>query len=50
MNNTPWLSFPSAKNTKDTLIKFKRLCKLGVLKQQQASKEALPSFNEPKKN
>jgi hypothetical protein len=43
MNNTPWPSFPSAKNTQDTLIKeVERLCKLGVLKQQQASKEASP--------
>jgi hypothetical protein len=38
-NTTLWPNFPSAKNTQDTLIqKNERLCKLGVLKQQQASK------------
>jgi hypothetical protein len=50
-NTTPWPSFPSAKNTQATLIKeVKRWCKLGVLKQQQASKGASPSFKEPNKN
>jgi hypothetical protein len=38
MNNTPWPSFPSIKDTQDTLtLKVERLCILGVLKQQQAS-------------
>jgi hypothetical protein len=50
-NTTPWPSFPSAKNAQDTLIKeVERLCKLGILKQQQASKGALPSFKVPNKN
>jgi hypothetical protein len=50
-NNIPWSSFPSAKNTQDTLLtKLERLCKLGVLKQQQASKGALLSFKVPNKN
>ncbi len=50
-NTSPWLSFPSAKNTQDTLIKeVERLCELEVLKQQQACKGALPSFNVPNKN
>jgi hypothetical protein len=38
MKSTPWLSFPSVKDTQDTLTnKIERLCILGVLKQQQAS-------------
>jgi hypothetical protein len=48
MNNTPWLSFPSTKNTQDTFIKeVETLCQLGVMKQQQASKRVLPSFIVP---
>jgi hypothetical protein len=36
---------------KDTLIKeIDRLCKLGVLEQQHASKWASPTFMVPKKN
>ncbi len=51
MNNTPWPSFPSVKDKQDTLIKkVERLCILGVLKQQQASNWALPSFIVPNKN
>jgi hypothetical protein len=38
MNNTPWLSLPSVKDTQNTLTKkVEKLCLLGVLKQQQAS-------------
>jgi hypothetical protein len=48
---TPRPSFPSAKNTQNTLIKEgESLYQLGVLKQQQASKRALPSLNVPNKN
>ncbi len=44
-------AFPVPKIYKDTLIKeVERLCKLGVLEQQQASEWALPSFIVPKKN
>jgi hypothetical protein len=50
MNNTPWPSFPSAKNTQDTVINVEMLCKLGVLERQQASEGASPSFNVPNKN
>ncbi len=50
-NTTPWSSFSSAINTQDTLIKeVERMCKLGVLKQQQVSIGALPSFIVPNKN
>jgi hypothetical protein len=50
-NTTPWPSFPSAKNTQYTLIKkVERLCKLGLLKQQQISIEESPSFIVPNKN
>jgi hypothetical protein len=50
MNSTPWPSFPSVKDTQDTLTKkVERLCILGVLKQQQASNWALPSFIVPNK-
>jgi hypothetical protein len=49
-NNYTMAKLPSAKNTQDTPIKAERLCKLGVLKQQQASKRALPSFIVPNKN
>jgi hypothetical protein len=49
VNNKPWPSFSSAKNTQDTLInKVKKLYQLG--KQQQASKEASPLFTVPNKN
>ncbi len=42
MDNTPWLSFPSVKDTQDTLTyKVKRLCILGVMKQQQASTSSI---------
>jgi hypothetical protein len=47
---TPGPSFPSAKNTQNTLIKVEKLCEVGVLRQQQASKEALPSFKVPNEN
>jgi hypothetical protein len=51
MNSTPWPSFPSVKDTQDTLTKeVERLCILGVLKQQQVPKWALPSFIVPNKN
>jgi hypothetical protein len=44
-NTTPWPSFPSAKNTQDTLIKeAQRLCKLRVLEQQHVPKRMSPSF------
>ncbi len=50
MDNTPWPSFPSVKDSQDTLTKkVKRLCILGVLKQQQAPNWALPSFTLPNK-
>ncbi len=50
MNNTPLPSFPSVKDTQDTLTKkVERLCILGVLKQQQASNLASPSFIVPNK-
>jgi hypothetical protein len=50
-NTKTWSSFPSAKNTQDTLIKeVERLCKRKVLKQQQASTGALPSLKVPIKN
>jgi hypothetical protein len=50
MNKTPWLSFLNVKDTQDTLAyKVERLCILGVLKQQQASNWALPSFIVPNK-
>jgi hypothetical protein len=43
--------FPLSKIHKDTIIKeVERLCKMGVLEQQQASEWALPSFIIPKKN
>jgi hypothetical protein len=43
-------NFPVPKIHKDTLIKeVERLCKLGLLEQQQASEWALPSFIVPKK-
>jgi hypothetical protein len=44
-------AFPIPKINKDTIIKeVERLCKLGVLEQQQASELASPSFIMPKKN
>ncbi len=44
-------AFPVPKIHKDTIIKeVERLCKLGVLDQQQASEWALPSFIIPKKD
>jgi hypothetical protein len=44
-------AFPGPKKHRDTLIKkVERLCKLGVLEQQQASEWALSSFIIPKKN
>ena len=47
----PWLSFPSAKIYKDTIMKeVERLCKLGVLERQPASEWALPSLIIPKKD
>jgi hypothetical protein len=50
MNNTPLPSFPSVKDTQDTLTsKVERLCILGVLKQQQVSNWVLPSFIVPNK-
>ncbi len=50
MNNTPWLSFSSVKDTQDTLAdNVERLCILGVLKQQQVSNKALLSFIVPNK-
>ncbi len=50
MKNTPWPSFPIVKDTQDTLTnKVERLCLLGVLKQQQASNWASPSFIVPNK-
>ncbi len=39
------------KNHKDTIMKdVERLCKLGVLERQPASKWALPAFIKPKKD
>jgi hypothetical protein len=50
MSNSPWPSFPSVKDTQDTLTnKVERLYILGVLKQQQASTWVLLSFIEPTK-
>jgi hypothetical protein len=44
-------SFPVPKILKDTIAKeVQRLCKLGVLEQQQASEWASPSFIIPKEN
>jgi hypothetical protein len=44
-------AFPVPKIHKDTIIKeVERLCKLGVLERQHASKWALPSFFIPKKD
>jgi hypothetical protein len=44
-------AFPVPKIHKDTLIKeVERLCKLGVLEKQPASKWASPSFIIPKEN
>ncbi len=44
-------AFPVPKIHKDTINKeVERLCKLGVLEQQQASEWVLPSFVIPKKN
>jgi hypothetical protein len=53
VNNTPWPSFSSIKDTQDTLTKkveWLCLCILGVLEQQQASHLASPSFIVPNKN
>ncbi len=50
VNNILWPIFPSVKDLQDTLTKeVERLCILGVLKQQQMSNWALPSFIVPNK-